>query len=750
MHLFASHFGYYEVGPGPVLKPFRHDPDPSPVGLAYLDLARHPARILQPMVRRGWLNGDGGAARGEDLYEPLTADQAAELVSAELRRVRTEYGNQGIFGGSYGWASAGRFHHAQSQLKRFLNCAGGFVSARNTYSYGTAKVLIPHVLGQEFSEPDGLCPSWDQICANAKFFLAFGGLRRSNAQVEAGGTGQHHVAGWIKTFRDAGGEMLTLSPDASDAPAGRHMFIKPGSDTAAMLAMAKTLLDENLADMRFLERCTMGAEHFIAYLHGRTDGIAKTAEWAAGATGIAAEDLKALARRLAASPSLINLSWSLQRARFGEQPYWAAIALAACVGQMGQPGTGLALGLGAVSSCGQPNRRLRGPSLPQGHNAVAEFIPVARITDMLERPGDELAYNGEKIRLPAIRLVWWAGGNPFHHHQDLNRLARAWKRPDTVIVLDNVWTATARHADIVLPSAMPFERNDIAASSRDNWIAFSKQVLPPPEGVETDHQVLARIAEKLGFRAQFTENLDELGWLRRLYAGYRTEFPELPDWDAFREAGFARLDPDETAPVPAVPLAEFVKEPDHFPLSTPSGRIELYSEVIAGMHYDDCPAHPAFLEEPRGTADALSLTLLSPQPATRLHSQLDGAAPARDSRRDGIEPIRVHPSDILAAGLQDGEIVEARNERGAVIVRVMADSNLMPGTASLPTGGWYRPVKDKDGSPIDLGGNPNTLTADCGSSRLSQGASANHPRIRLQPIDPATLTARQEAEQFHA
>ncbi len=62
------------------------------------------------------------------------------------------------------------------------------------------------------------------------------------------------------------------------------------------------------------------------------------------------------------------------------------------------------------------------PTLPQGQNAVPDLIPVARIADLLLNPGQAYDFNGRRLTYPDIRLVYWAGGNPFHHHQDLNRL----------------------------------------------------------------------------------------------------------------------------------------------------------------------------------------------------------------------------------------------------------------------------------------------------------------------------------------
>jgi anaerobic selenocysteine-containing dehydrogenase len=78
-------------------------------------------------------------------------DRALDLLSGELRRVYTEFGPEAVYGGSYGWASAGRFHHAQSQVHRFLNCLGGYVRHVNSYSLGTSTVLLPYVVGDLFA-----------------------------------------------------------------------------------------------------------------------------------------------------------------------------------------------------------------------------------------------------------------------------------------------------------------------------------------------------------------------------------------------------------------------------------------------------------------------------------------------------------------------------------------------------------------------------------------------------------------------
>src|SRR5262245_58463346 len=123
--LTATHWGAYHasVAGGRIIgvRPFADDPHPSPIGASLVGAADHRSRVTAPAVRRGWLeNGPSGAGRGQEPFVAIGWDEASRLVASELARVKNAYGNEAIYGGSYGWSSAGRFHHPQSQLKRFL------------------------------------------------------------------------------------------------------------------------------------------------------------------------------------------------------------------------------------------------------------------------------------------------------------------------------------------------------------------------------------------------------------------------------------------------------------------------------------------------------------------------------------------------------------------------------------------------------------------------------------------------------
>ena len=441
----TSHWGAFRIvaenGRLVSATPFEGDPDPSDICRAVPAAVHHPSRVARPSVRRGWLETPGDRARdrrGVDDFVELPWDEALDLAAAEIDRVRREHGSGAIYGGSYGWGSAGRFHHAQSQIHRFLNAAGGYVASFASYSTGCAQTIMPHVIGMNFlGFSYGEQTSWTEIARETETLVMFGGVGRKNAQVSMGGVTRHQVGPWLERLRDRGARMVNISPQRTDGWEGSEwLAVPPGTDTALMLGLAFALEEAGLTDCAFIERCTTGWERFRPYLTGEADGTPKSPEWAEAICGVPAAEIRALALRMAETRTFITVAWSLQRQRHGEQPYWMSMTLAAMLGQIGLPGGGIGYGYGAIGGVGVPVKPLAGLALPQGVNAVREVIPVARVADMLLNPGAEYDFDGERRRYPDIRLVAWAGGNPFHHHQDLNRLERAFRRPDTVIVTE--------------------------------------------------------------------------------------------------------------------------------------------------------------------------------------------------------------------------------------------------------------------------------------------------------------------------
>jgi len=720
------------------VRPYAGDPDPNGIIGNFPAALRHRARIARPMVRRGWLERGPGPddRRGRDGFVPVSWEEVLDRLGAELGRIRDAHGPGAVFGGSYGWASAGRFHHAQSQVHRFLNIAmGGYVRSVNTYSSGAASVIVPHVLGN-YEDLTRRNVTWEQIAEHTDTVIAFGGMALKNSMVAGGSISQHVERGAMARARARGCDFLLVGPLRGDLPpeAGAEWIANiPGSDTALMLALVHTLVAEGLHDRAFLDRYTEGWPVFERYLTGEADGQPKDADWAAPIAGLPAEEIRALARRLHGRRVLVVVAHSLQRAEHGEQPVWMGAVLAAALGQIGLPGGGYGYALGAIGYYGRRNSAVPLPTLAQGRNRVADYIPVARIADMLLNPGGTYRYNGQTRSYPDIRLVYWAGGNPFHHHQDLNRLRRAFARVDTLVVHELAWTATARHADIVLPCTMTLEREDIGASSNDPLMVAMHKVAEPYGEARDDYAIFAGLAERLGRGAEFTEGRDARQWLEHLYDRTRQGLAEkglpAPDFARFWEEGSLTLpqEPDDGGE-----LRRFREDPVANPLATPSGRIEVFSGTVASYGEADCPGHPAWLPPEDAPRPGAPLFLVSNQPATRLHSQLDFGGHSAAAKHRGREVARMHPADAAARGIAEGDIIRLFNARGACLAAVAVTEDVRPGVVQLPTGAWYDPADPEEEAPLCVHGNPNVLTRDVGTSSLAQGCTGQLTTVEVE------------------
>lgn len=654
----------------------------------------------------------------------------------KINCLSTTHGNGAIFGGSYGWSSAGRFHHAQSQLRRFLNLTVGSVSSRETYSHAAAEVLFPHVLGltnRAFQDQMTSLPLVEEHC---EFLLCLGGISNRTAQITSSGTSTHEVGTWLECLAKKGVRIANVSPQKPDmeAPEAEWVSIRPGTDTAFLMALSYEIVSRELENKEFLQKNTSGWNLYRAYLFGETDGQIKDANWASALCDIDADIICSTAFRLAKSRSMISVAWGIQRADHGEQQLWAALNLACIIGQIGQAETGFSFGYGSTTPVGRPLKLIGWPSLPQGQNAIDDFIPVARIADMLLKPGQAYQYNGDTRTYPDIKLVYWTGGNPFHHHQDLNRLEKAWCKPETVIVNEHTWTATARRADIVLPATTPLERNDIMMNRRDPSLIYMSQLIEPLGQSKNDFEVFSLLSRELGFEDQFTKNLSSGEWLERLWEQSKTialkQGFELSDFATFKEEGRFNV-PDSTEM--RIALEAFTSGPDKNPLDTESGRITMFNANIDKMQLNDCPGHPVWLPPTESLIDAEDneLHLISGQPDTRLHSQNDRGIESLSNKICGREPACLNPETAKNLDLNEGDIIQLYNKRGACLAGLRLDTGLRVDCISLSTCAWLD-LQEIDGEVIDVHGNPNVLTLDKGTSELAQGNIAHTTLVKVK------------------
>ena len=413
-----------------------------------------------------------------------------------------------------------------------------------------------------------------------------------------------------------------------------------------MLALAHVLATEGLADRDFLDTYCTGYDRFERYLLGADDGVPKSPQWASAICGLPADDLTALARRMAGGP------------HDGHRQLVAAADPARRAG----PVDGADPGRDARPDRASRRRFRARLRLDERAGPGAAALPAARAAAG-PQPGVDVHPGGRRQRHAAaprrgVRLQRAAADLSRHQaactgpaatRSTTTRTSRGcaarWPRPDTIVVHDPYWTAMAKHADIVVPSTTAYERDDYSGSRNDPLLMAMPALAEPYAAVARRLHHLRRAAERLGFGEQFTEGRTAMEWLVHLYE----------KWSAgcgFRRAVVRRVLGRRAAAAAhrdrADPARRLPRRPGTRIGWTPrAGASRSSRPTSTGSATTTARATRRGSSPPNGSAvtraDRYPLHLLANQPATRLHSQLDGGGTSQKSKVQGREPIRIIP-----------------------------------------------------------------------------------------------------------
>ncbi|TCV93046.1 trimethylamine-N-oxide reductase TorA [Biostraticola tofi] len=749
--LSAAHWGAFEatITDGRLIrvKPIQDDPAANELVQMVPEQVHAANRIRCPMARKSWLEGGPGShteLRGQDQWVRLSWDKAISLVGDEILRIQRQHGPQAIYAGSYGWKSVGLLHNCQALLKRLMNLAGGFLGYTGDYSTGAAQIIMPHVVGSiEVYEQQ---TTWPNVIEHSQLVVLWGcnplvTLRNS------WNVPDHVGAGGFMALKKKGTRIICIDPVKNESARqldAEWIAPRPYTDCALMMGLAHTLLVEKRHDIDFIRDYTVGFEPFSAYLVGEQDGQAKDADWAADLCGISAAAIRQLARDMASQRTMIMAGWGIQRQHHGEQQHWMLVTLAAMLGQIGLPGGGFGFSY-HYSSGGSPRATggvLSGMTAGKAPKGAPTPIPVARIADCLANPGKTIAHNGRTLTYPDVKMVYVAGGNTLQQHQDINNLIKAWQRPETIVVNEPYWTATARYADIVLPATTSYERNDLEMGGdySGRYIFPMHQCVAPQHEARDDFAIFSALAAHIGHEQAFTEGKTELEWLEAMYEAMRRQaaiadvaLPPFPlFWSSNNYVRFPLAETDQQW----VRFADYREDPLMNPLGTPSGKIEITSETIAAMGYDDSPAHPTWMtphEWYRGPeAERFPLSLSSGHPVNRLHSQLDNTSLRDNYAVAGREAVLINRQDAALRGIRPGDLVRVWNDRGQVLVGAVVGDDIRPGVIRINEGAWYGALDAAVPGSLCINGSVNCLTFDIGSSQLAQGSCGQMAQVQME------------------
>lgn len=656
-------------------------------GRAYLQRLYHPDRLRCPLKRFG--------ERGEGKFVRIDWDEALDTVAGELRRIKSEYGNTAVLDLSHTGSFGGILHYRA--VDRFLNMFGCRTALYGFYSTETTDTITEHMCGTALTGNDRA----DLL--NSRLIILWG----FNPAESVHGT---NTSWFIARARENGARVVCIDPRLTDTAAtlaDQWIPIRPGTDSALLVAMAYEIITTGRHDADFLTAFTVGFEKFRDYVLGSTDGVKKTPKWAEPICGVPAATIAELADAYACSkPGALLCGWSLQRTAYGEQPVRLAITLAAMTGNIGIPG----------GSTGGADYSLT-PSLPG--------LPVPPLPDPAARVPvyvwADLILQGKSGGFPSdIKAVYMVGGNLLNQGANLHKNIAALKQVKFIVSHEQFLTPTARYADIVLPACTFLERFDICppGTAHGNYLLFANKVIEPLPESRSDYAIFSALAGRLGFGEAYTEGKTEEDWLRSFVAK-----SPVPDYEEFKRTGVYRDKRKQSH----IAFAKQIKNGK--PFATPSGKIEIYSERLAALNDPSIPPIPKHIDPWEGPADPLaasySLQLVTAHSKKRVNS-----SHANNPHLQDIEPhaVWINSRDAARRRIQNGGLVRVFNARGAVIIPAFVTERIMPGVVNIYQGNWYSP----DGQGNDRGGNPNVLNLDR-PTPFARGSTTHTTLVEIEP-----------------
>lgn len=651
-------------------------------GVGQIERTYHPDRLTYPMRRTG--------PRGSGQFERISWDEALDTVTREMLRVRAQYGNAAILDASRTGSQS--MLHGRVAAQRFLYMFGGCTELWSNMSAEAEVFSVRITYGEKDYKSSGREPI---DFANSKLILMWGWSPGDGTF----GTG---TMSYLRHAKKHGTRIVCVDPrrtNTSKVLADEHVFIRPSTDAAALIAMAYVIVTEGLYDQGYCDRFVHGLDRYAEYLTGDEP---KTPEWAEAITGIPADTIRRLAIEFAATkPAAIQCGYAPGRTAYGEQFHRAAYALAAMTGNVGIPGGNSGASNGATGRSG-----IR--SLPIGTNPISAKVASPLLADLLAR--------GKAGGYPAdIKLIYAAGGDLFNQCPNAAKMAASLDGVEFIVGQDHFLTPTVRHADIVLPATTFWERNDVHVpwAGAGHYAIYMRQAIAPVDECRNDIDIFTDLAQRAGLEGYNPKSEEE--WLRDLTA------PAVDDFDRFRKHGVARFAP----PADAVAFARKIRDGERF--NTPSGKIEIYSEVLAAnpdpYGLGAIPPIPTWIP-PADDAVRFPLSLCTPKSRARTHS-IHGNQPGL--ARVDPDTVWIHPRDAALRGIADGDLVRIYNDIGATVLPAEVTDHILPGVLSIKEGAWYAPAPDG----TDRSGCANAVTTDRASPCGATTYNTNQVEIEL-------------------
>ena len=649
-----------------------------PKAVALQDIQNDPDRLRQPMRRIG------------SQWQPIGWDEAFALVAERLAAIQAEHGANavGIYQGNPSVHNYGLMTHSNYFL--------GLLKTRSRFSATSVDQLPHHLVSMQMYGHGLLLPVPDIDATD--FMLVLGGnpLASNGSMMSV-----PDVEKRLKAIKARGGKLVVVDPRRSEtaAIADQHLFIRPGQDAALLIGILNTLFEENLGRASHLP--VSGVEEVRAALSGFS--VAAMSE----RCGIAEEVIRQLARDFAAADKAVCYGrMGVSTQVFGTLCQWLVQLINLVSGNLDRVG-GAVCALPALDVVGAT----RGSNFNRWQSRVSGLpeyggeLPVAALAEEMLTPGE-----GQ------IRALITVAGNPVSSTPNGRQLDRALQGLEFMVSVDLYINETTRHADLILPSTAPLEHDHYDSSFYNltvrNVSRFNEAILPKPQGALHDWEIFVGLAK--AFAA---------------HTGVDLKPTMAPEQMIDMGLRFGPYGDKSEHKLSLATLREHPHGVDLGPLSSNlAQRLKTTDQQVQAAPALLIGDLERFAAQAQPSADELLLI-------GRRHVRSNNSWMHNFHRLVKGKPrhqLLMHPQDLTARGLTDGQRVRVQSRVGVVEVEVASSEEMMPGVVSLPHG-WGQ---GQQGVQMDIatrlpGVSANDLTDERFLDALSGNAALNGVPVQV-------------------
>jgi anaerobic selenocysteine-containing dehydrogenase len=590
-------------------------------GLSYFERASSPDRIIHPLMRKP----DGS-------FECISYDLALNIISENLTRIKNESGPHSIF-----WYKGSGMSGLTNEIgSEFWKAFGGVTTTYGNLCWPAGLEAVRLTLGTvKHNVP------WDLV--NARTIIIWG---KNTAE-----TNIQEIA-FIAQAREKGCKVVVIDPVRTPTADKADILysIKPGTDAALALAVARILIEKDYIDHSFVQKYVLGFDEFRS-------SLSITPEKASEITGIPRAGIIDLAEIIGkGNPLTIIPGYGLQRHLNGGQTIRAILSLVLLTGNIGKQGAGF--NYANLQSYIYDN-----PKEPVCYYPDPENDEPFRRTVSMARLGECMLSNERELK-----AAWIERGNPMIQSPDSINVRKAFSKLQFRVVIDEFLTDTAREADVILPAKNMFEQSDIVGSYWSPYVQLKPKILNAPGEVIPESEIYYRLAQRMRLK---TKGLPEPG---------NSNFEK---WLENRIRGYSSISIEDLRKAPVIPDSlQAIAYEDHI-FETPSGKVELFSGVTADRwKVSPLPEYVPVKDD----SSKFSLILLTPNMGSRIHSQFGNLDIIRSSFDD--PGAKISPAEAAKRNIKNGSSIRIYNENGAVITTAIISARIPEGIIVFPNGIW--------------------------------------------------------------